>query len=222
MSIDAYKFRGKTAAEPGAPLVFAFHGTGGDENQFFALAEQIWPRAGVVSPRGDVSEYGALRFFRRKAEGVYDFVDLEMRRRATAEFVRSHKQRAKPSRTIGLGYSNGANILAAVALADAELFDEIILMHPLVPWSPKDNPDLARLRVQITAGRRDPICPPSSTLKLADYFTRQGSAAALEWHDGGHELRPSELAAVERFVNAGLVPATHDPTAAPLRKEWGG
>ena len=37
MSIDAYKFRGKTAADPGAPLVFAFHGTGGDENQFFAL-----------------------------------------------------------------------------------------------------------------------------------------------------------------------------------------
>jgi phospholipase/carboxylesterase len=203
MSIDAYKFRGKTAADPGAPLVFAFHGTGGDENQFFALAEQTWPRAGVISPRGDVSEYGAARFFRRKAEGVYDFEDLETRRRAMAEFVRSHKQRAKPSRTIGLGYSNGANILAAVAPVDAELFDEIILMHPLVPWSPKDNPDLARLRVLITAGRRNPICPPSLTEKLADYFARQGSKVTLEWHDGGHELRPSELAALERFVGVG-------------------
>ena len=31
-----------------APLVFAFHGTGGDENQFFGLAQQFLPDAGVV------------------------------------------------------------------------------------------------------------------------------------------------------------------------------
>ena len=81
MTIEAYQFREK-AAQPSAPLVFTFHGTGGDESQFFGLAEQIWPRASVISPRGDVSEHGALRFFRRKAEGVYDFEDLERRRLA--------------------------------------------------------------------------------------------------------------------------------------------
>jgi phospholipase/carboxylesterase len=209
MAIDAYTFRGKEAARPGAPLVFTFHGTGGDENQFFELAEQIWPRAGIVPPRGDVSEYGAARFFRRKAEGVYDFEDLERRRRVMADFARAHKDRAKPSRTIGLGYSNGANILAAVVLKDAELFDEIILMHPLVPWSPADNADLGRLRALITAGRRDPICPPSLTTGLADYFERQGSSVTLDWHEGGHELRPSEVQSIERFVNAG----SGDPAA---------
>jgi phospholipase/carboxylesterase len=202
MAIETYKFREK-AAQPGAPLVFTFHGTGGDENQLFGLAEPIWPQAGVISPRGDVSEHGASRFFRRKAEGLYDFEDLERRRLAMAGFVRSHILRAAPSRTIGLGYSNGANILAAVAFEEADLFDEVILMHPLIPWTPADNADLARLRVLITAGRRDPICPPSLTVKLADYFKRQGSSVTLEWHDGGHELRPSELAAVERFVGVG-------------------
>ena len=203
MAINAYVYREKAAAEPGAPLVFTFHGTGGDEHQFVALADRLWPRASVISPRGDVSEHGALRFFRRKAEGVYDFEDLEIRRRAMADFVRSHKQRAAPGRTIGLGYSNGANILAAVALGEADLFDEIILMHPLVPWKPADDAGLARLRVLITAGRRDPICPPPLTTALADYFRRQGSDVTLEWHDGGHEVRPSEQAAIERFVAAG-------------------
>ncbi len=53
-----------------------FHGTGGDENQFFGLAEQLLPEATIVSPRGDVSEYGAARFFRRTGEGVYDMEDL--------------------------------------------------------------------------------------------------------------------------------------------------
>jgi phospholipase/carboxylesterase len=202
MTIEAFKFREK-AAQPGAPLVFTFHGTGGDENQFFGLAEEIWPLASVISPRGDVSEHGAARFFRRKAEGLYDFEDLERRRRTMADFVRSHKERAAPSRTIGLGYSNGANILAAVVFEEADLFDEVILMHPLIPWTPADNPGLTRLRALITAGRRDPICPPPLTTRLADYFTRQGSSVTLEWHDGGHELRPSEVAAVERFVGVG-------------------
>jgi len=200
MIIDSFKYREKKAARPGAPLVFTFHGTGGDENQFFPLAEHILPQAGIVSPRGDVSEHGALRFFRRKAEGVYDFEDLEARSRAMAEFIRAHKEHAKPSGTIGLGYSNGANILAAVVFQNAGLFDDIVLMHPLVPWSPADNADLAWMRVLIPAGRRDPICPPSLTIVFGDYFTRQGSTVSLEWHDGGHELRPSEQDAIERFL----------------------
>ena len=202
MAIDGYAFKEKAAARAGAPLVFAFHGTGGDEDQFLPLAGLVWPQAGVIAPRGDVSEHGALRFFRRKAEGVYDFEDLAIRRRALADFVRAHKARAQAGRTIGLGYSNGANILAAMAFEEADDFDEIVLMHPLIPWAPADNPALARLRVLITAGRRDPICPPPLTVALDDYWRRQGAAATLEWHDGGHEIRPSEQAAIERFAGA--------------------
>ena len=51
------------------PLIFAFHGTGGDETQLVPLAHRVWPDAAIISPRGDVSEHGALRFFKRKAEG---------------------------------------------------------------------------------------------------------------------------------------------------------
>ena len=120
-----------------------------------------------MSPRGDVVEHGALRFFHRKGEGVYDFEDLARRRRAMADFVRAHKERLAPGQTVGIGYSNGANILAAVAFEDAGLFDELVLMHPLIPWTPDDNPELARARVLITAGRRDPICPPRSRSRSA-------------------------------------------------------
>ena len=37
-----------------APLVFAFHGTGGDERQLVPLARRLVPGATVVAPRGDV------------------------------------------------------------------------------------------------------------------------------------------------------------------------
>ena len=75
------------APEAGAPLIFAFHGTGGDENQFFDLARQLHPGAGIVSPRGDVSEGGAARFFRRTGEGVYDMDDLALRTQRMATFI---------------------------------------------------------------------------------------------------------------------------------------
>jgi len=65
--------------EGGSTLAFTFHGTGGDESQFHGLAEQLLPGASVVSPRGDVTEMGALRYFRRTGEGVYDMVDLGRR-----------------------------------------------------------------------------------------------------------------------------------------------
>ncbi|HBQ31543.1 MAG TPA: esterase, partial [Ochrobactrum anthropi] len=68
MTIQTYEHRLKAGAN-GAPLFIVFHGTGGDENQFFGLAEQLLPEATIVSPRGDVSEYGAARFFRLAGEG---------------------------------------------------------------------------------------------------------------------------------------------------------
>ena len=41
-----------------------------------ALGRDLMPGATIVAPRGDVSEHGAARFFRRTGEGVYDMADL--------------------------------------------------------------------------------------------------------------------------------------------------
>jgi phospholipase/carboxylesterase len=196
MSPDSYVH----ATLPGEDaLVFAFHGTGGDERQFLPLARSIWPQAEIVAPRGDVSEHGALRFFRRTADGVYDFEDLARRTGAMTAFVAAHKARSPGRRTIGVGYSNGANILTSVALAEPGLFDDVALLHPLIPWRPKDDSRLAALRVLITAGRRDPICPERQTLALAEFWSAQGARLRLEWHEGGHELRESEVEALNSW-----------------------
>ena len=50
------------AGAPGKPILFTFHGTGGDENQFFDFGARLLPEATIVSPRGDVSEHGAARY----------------------------------------------------------------------------------------------------------------------------------------------------------------
>src|SRR6185312_16366402 len=68
MSKDAYIHKALPGS-PGGPLLFVFHGTGADENQLVSLGRDLVPAATIISPRGDVSEHGAARFFRRTGEG---------------------------------------------------------------------------------------------------------------------------------------------------------
>ena len=188
---------------PGAerkPIFFVFHGTGGDENQFFEFGADLVPDATVVSPRGDVSEYGAARFFKRTGEGVYDMADLARATDKMAGFVAALKAEHRAGEVIGLGFSNGANILANMLIEKGKLFDKAVLMHPLIPFRPRDNPALKGIKVLITAGRTDPIGPAPVTQALADYLAGQGAEVALDWHDGGHEIRREEVEAVQRFL----------------------
>lgn len=198
--MSQYIFREQKGADAKAPVFFVFHGTGGDENQFFGLASQLLAGAHVIAPRGDVSEGGALRYFRRTGEGVYDMEDLALRTGNMAAFARERLEGISPSAVIGLGYSNGANILASVLFEHPQIFDAAVLMHPLIPFAPPPRPELAGRRLLITAGRRDPIGPATVTQDLADYFASQGAAVDLFWHEGGHELRQEELLKTAEFL----------------------
>ncbi len=198
MSYDSYVHRARPGA-PGSPILFVFHGTGGDENQFFDFGGRLLPNATVISPRGDISEHGAARFFRRKAEGIYDCEDLARATERMSEFVAANRDRYESSTVLGLGFSNGANILANIMIEKPGLFDAGVLMHPLIPFQPKDREIKETAHVLITAGQNDPICPVPQSVELADYFKRQGDKVTLEWHVGGHEIRPNEIEAAKKF-----------------------
>jgi phospholipase/carboxylesterase len=181
----------------GGQLALLLHGTGGDETQFLELARALLPDARRVAPRGDVSEGGAARFFRRRAMGVYDMADLARATDKMAGFVEAHAKDA--TEVIGLGYSNGANILASVLFARPDLFDRAVLMHPLIPWTPDPAP--VRAQVLITAGVRDEITPATATEALEAWFHDQGTPVQTFWHEGGHSIPRAELDAVARFLS---------------------
>lgn len=206
MSLDSYHHFHKPATD-GRPLMFLFHGTGGDETQFTELAASLMPEAALVSPRGDVDEHGAARFFRRTGEGVYDMDDLARATSKMAAFVEAHIAHAKPNRVLGLGYSNGANILASVIFAHPQLFDAAVLMHPLIPFTPRVDSRI-NTRLLLTAGRRDPICPAPMTERLHAQLQEAGAEGELLWHDGGHELRQVEIDAAAEFLHRVGNPAT--------------
>ncbi len=193
-----YIFR-ERAGLAARPILFTFHGTGGDENQFFDFGGRLLPEATIISPRGDVSEAGAARFFRRLGEGRYDMADLARATQKMAAFVSAERARHDSLGTIGLGYSNGANILANVVMTHPGLFDAAVLMHPLIPFTPPPA-DLGGTDVLITAGRRDAICPPDRTQALAGHLSAHGAMVRLDWHEGGHDIRQNEIAAIQDFL----------------------
>lgn len=199
MSTDAYVHRLVPGRE-GAPLLAVFHGTGGSEDQLPALGRELMPEATILSPRGDVIENGAARFFRRTAEGVYDMEDLARASAKMANFLDGHRRAANAPALYGLGYSNGANILATTMFLRPDLVDAAVLMHPLIPFQPKVDGNLRGRRVLITAGRRDPICPPALTTRLEAWLLALGAEVDLHWHEGGHEISPSEIEAARAFL----------------------
>jgi phospholipase/carboxylesterase len=209
MAIDSY-IHEVSPGQPGGPLVFAFHGTGGDETQLMGLARDLLPQATIVAPRGDVSEQGAARFFRRTGEGVYDMADLSARTHKMARFVEAQRAALPGVPVLGVGYSNGANILASVLFSRPDLFDAVVLMHPLIPFEPAFGPGIAGRQVLITAGRRDPICPPALTKRLDEMLTKAGARSTILWHDGGHEVRPAEIEAARSFLLAAGVTENGD------------
>lgn len=186
---------------PGAPIIFALHGTGGDEHQFLELAQSAAPHAGVVAPRGPVSEMGAARFFRRTAEGIYDMDDLRIQTSRMAGFVEGIAAENPGSPLYGFGYSNGANILASVVMSHPHLFERVGLLHPLVPWHTDAVPALAHKEVLVTAGRNDPICPWPMTQRLIRWFADQGAKVSEVVHEGAHEVRPVEFSALSRLFS---------------------
>ncbi len=198
-TIDSYVSVDIPGASQDAPAFYLFHGTGGDEHQFTDLAAELKPAARRIGVRGDVSEGGALRYFKRVGEGRYDMADLARATKKLASFVGTSKGSA--NEVLGLGYSNGANILASVLFEAPEQFDVAVLMHPLIPFTPKPQPGLRGKRIIITAGRRDPIAPVHSAELLATYFKEQGAEVTLFWHEGGHEIRREELLAVRDFLS---------------------
>jgi predicted esterase len=180
---------------PDRPVLLLLHGTGGDESDLLPLGEALAPGAARLSPRGKVLENGMPRFFRRLAEGVFDVDDLRQRTHELADFVggamAEYGLGARPP--IAVGFSNGANIAAALLLLRPGTLGGALLIRPMVPLVPEPLPDLADVPVQINAGQADPLVPPPQSEALARLLADAGASVTTTWIAGGHALTREDL-----------------------------
>ena len=112
----SFVHRYEPAAQPERPPLLLLHGTGGDEHDLIPLGRMLAPGAALLSPRGKVLEGGMPRFFRRLAEGVFDEEDVRKRAHDLADFVETARAAYGLPAPVAVGFSNGANIAAALLL----------------------------------------------------------------------------------------------------------
>ena len=191
--------------EDGATLLL-LHGTGGNENDLIPLGQELAPGAAILSPRGKISEHGAPRFFRRLAEGVFDVEDLIFRAHELAEFVEAAAEEYgfDKEKLVAAGYSNGANIAAALILLHPGLLRSAVLLRSMVPLEPEVTPDLSGLPVFMAAGTQDRMIPPDNTERLVGILREAGAEVELRWRDIGHPLSNEEVGEARQWLSGVL------------------
>jgi phospholipase/carboxylesterase len=187
----------RQGSDTAVPVLVLFHGTGGTEHDLLPLAELISPASSVLSVRGNVSENGMSRYFRRLAEGVFDEKDLVFRTRELSAFLDEAAIQYGFDRRnlVAIGYSNGANIAGSLLFHYPDALRGAVLHHPMVPLRGIQLPDLSGTPVFIAAGRNDPICSPQETEELHALLAGAGASVTVHWESAGHRLTRTEIEA---------------------------
>jgi predicted esterase len=198
--MTAFHYRYVPGRRPETLLLL--HGTGGNEDDLLAIGENVMPGAGLLSPRGQVIENGMPRFFRRFAEGVFDVEDIKARAAELGEFVREQARENgfDLEQVMALGYSNGANIAAAMLLTGAARFPRAVLLRAMVPLEPQTPPDLTGTEVLLATGMYDPMATAGQTDRLTTLLEDAGARVTRHTEPTGHQLTRADIGAAARWL----------------------
>jgi predicted esterase len=189
--------------DPAAAPLLLLHGTGGNEHDLLPLARTLAPGAAVLSPRGDVSEHGANRFFARLAEGVFDPAEVTRRTHALADFIAAASAHygLDPTRLTAVGFSNGANIAATILqLRPTVLGGAVLLRSMVVLGQPATAASLSGKRVLLLNGTADPIVPLDHPPRLAALLRAGGADVTQTFVPSSHGLTAADLTAAKSWL----------------------
>ncbi|MHA6691768.1 VOC family protein [Devosia sp. A449] len=198
-----YTHRFYTPEQPNGQTLVLLHGTGGDETDLLPIAHRAAPNATLLGLRGRSTEDGTRRWFRGLAPMLFDQKDIRFEAGALAAFLEEARSAyaLDPSGLIGLGYSNGANFLAAALLLQPELLARrAILLRPVAVLDQVPEADLRGVEVLVLAGERDAYRAKSEA--LAAMLEAAGAAVRLVVVSGGHEPGDADAAAIAEWLNA--------------------
>lgn len=190
-------------SNPAAAPLLLLHGTGGNERDLLPLARTLSPGAAVLSPRGDVSEHGASRFFARLAEGVFDPAEVTRRTHALADFIAAASTHygLDPARLTAVGFSNGANIAATILqLRPTVLGGAVLLRSMVVLDQPATPASLTGKRVLLLNGDADPIVPLDHPARLAALLRAGGADVTQTFVPSAHGLIATDLTAAKSWL----------------------
>ncbi|MGY4507993.1 alpha/beta hydrolase [Bradyrhizobium sp. USDA 3650] len=200
MTESSFVHRFEPATGAGSPPLLLLHGTGGDENDLLGLGKMVSPGSALLSPRGRVLEHGMPRFFRRLAEGVFDEDDVRRRAHELGGFVAEARQRYGIAAPVAVGFSNGANIAAALLLLEPNVLAGAILLRAMVPLSDPPKAELGGKPVMLLSGQADPIVAASNSAKLASLLSEAGARVEHKVLPAGHQLSQADVTLARDWI----------------------
>lgn len=192
--------RFEPATEPGRPPLLLLHGTGGDENDLVSLGQMIAPGSALVSPRGKVLEGGMPRFFRRLREGVFDEEDVRRRANELADFVGEVRDAHGIEAPVAVGFSNGANIAAAMLLLRPEALAGAVLLRAMVPLAEPPAATIPGTPVLLLSGVADPIVREDNARRLAAQLSAAGASVDHRMLPAAHGLSQADVNLSREFL----------------------
>jgi phospholipase/carboxylesterase len=182
------------------PLLL-LHGTGGNEHDLLGLAESVAPGRAVISPRGRILENGMPRFFRRFAEGRFDEDDVRLRASELADFVAGASKAHGVMAPITLGFSNGANIAAALLVNHPGVLAGAVLLRAMAPFKSMPKAALGNKPVLLLSGSADTMIPQVDSDRLALWLSQNGAKLVHKTWPAGHGLVQQDIDAMTAFLS---------------------
>ena len=194
-------FHEPKASEEIDQTIVTLHGTGGTEHDLIGVARDLSPLSAILSPRGQVVESGMNRFFERLALNVFDENDVVRRSNELANFIHAATgtYHLNPENLTALGYSNGANIAAAILLLRPEVFNRAILLRPMLALKNPPTRSLKDKEILILKGQHDTIIPSESTDNLIQVFREARARVTVQTIDAGHEITGRDIDEMTRW-----------------------
>lgn len=190
------------AEHPDGSTLILLHGSGGNELDLLPFGRAVAPGATLIGVRGRATEEESLRFFRRFSETSFDQADIASEAEAFAAFVDGAVAAygLDSRRLTFIGYSNGANMLAAILRLQPGVISRAVLLRPVDVLETRDNTDLKDVSLLLVSGADDPFRAGSDALvgRLRD----EGALLTTETLEAGHALADIDRDVVRDWLAA--------------------
>ncbi len=185
--------------------LFLLHGTGGSKQDMLFFDDLLEKKYNLVSLKGNVVEQGMTRFFKRLSLGVFDQTSIKIESEKFHAFISAWKKEHSLSSTkvFGLGYSNGANMLLATVFKYPEAIQNLVLLHPMLPFLPTDMV-LKQHAIFMSYSFDDQMISEEQSLDLIDVLIESKAQLSIKEYSTGHEISPQELNDVIKYLGISL------------------
>jgi len=133
---------------------------------------------------------------------VFDEEDVRRRALELGDFVADARKRYGIAAPVAVGFSNGANIAAALLLLKPDVLAGAALLRAMVPLSDPPTANLVGKPVQLLSGQADPIVPASNSAKLAMLLSDAGARVDHRVLPAGHQLSQADVTLARNWIRS--------------------